>query len=101
MKKVSVPIQRSYFRFTVPAGTNNVAVTLNSGTGDADLYVREGAKPTGFSFDGRSWNTGNGELVNLNNTAGKTYNIMLYAYEAFEGVSLTSPRPSGRQNHRL
>src|SRR5690606_36575851 len=35
-----------YWTIVVPAGATNLKVTMSSGTGDADLYVRRGSQPT-------------------------------------------------------
>lgn len=78
-----------YYKLVVPAGTASVTVTLAEGSGDADLYIRQDAKPTGSSFDFRSWNTGNGESIRIDAAAGKTWYLMIHAYEAVTGVTLS------------
>ncbi len=78
-----------YYKLVVPAGTASVTVTLGEGSGDADLYIRQDDKPTGSNFDFRSWNTGNGESIRIDAAAGKTWYIMIHAYEAVTGVTLS------------
>ena len=36
----------TYYKITVPPGRATLDVTISGGTGDADLYVREGTLPT-------------------------------------------------------
>lgn len=80
---------QSFFTMEVPSGATNVTFTLAGGSGDADLYVRAGSKPTTSSYECRSWNSGNGETCSIDNPTAGTYHVMLNAYEAFSGASLT------------
>ncbi|CAM2069558.1 PKD domain-containing protein [Sulfidibacter corallicola] len=81
------------YKLVVPDGVGVLAVNLSGGSGDADLYVREGAKPNGSQFDYRSWNGGNGESIEISGAGGKTWYIQLHAYEAFTGVTLSVESP--------
>ena len=81
------------YKLVVPDGVDELAVSLSGGSGDADLYVREGAKPNGSQFDHRSWNGGNGESIVISGAGGKTWYIQLHAYEAFTGVTLSVESP--------
>lgn len=77
---------KTYFTVTVPAGSS-MTISTSGGTGDADLYVRQGAKPTTKTYDCRPYKAGNNETCSGNNESG-TYYIMLSAYRAFSGVTL-------------
>jgi leucyl aminopeptidase len=72
----------------VPAGASNVKFTINGGSGDADLFVKLGSKPTSSNYDCRPYIGGNNESCNLNNGGG-TYYLMINGYAAFSGLSLT------------
>jgi vibriolysin len=77
------------FTFDVPASAASVTIQIAGGTGDADLYVRFGAAPTGTVFDCRPYLTGNNETCTVTAQPG-TYFINLNAYQAYGGVTLTA-----------
>lgn len=79
-----------HFAINVPAGTPMLNVHLSGGTGDADLYVRQGAQPTSSAYDCRPYAGGNNESCNFSNPAAGTWYVSLYTYKAFSGVSLKS-----------
>ena len=77
-----------YYTVTVPAGKTNLTVTISGGTGDADLYVRRGSKPTTTTYDCRPYKTGNAETCTFTNPVAATYNIGIRAYSAVTGLTL-------------
>jgi len=79
----------SYFDVT-PQGAGSLTVTITGGTGDADLYVKAGTQPSKRSYDCRPYANGNEESCQIIVPAGETYHIGLYAYKAFENISLTA-----------
>src|SRR5207237_9034419 len=44
---------QQFWKLTMPAGQTQVVFNISGGTGDADLYVRRGARPTTATFDCR------------------------------------------------
>ena len=50
---------QQFWKLAVPAGKTSLTVTISGGTGDADLYVRLGAKPTTSTFTCRPFLNGN------------------------------------------
>jgi hypothetical protein len=72
----------------VPAGQTNLTVTINGGTGDADMYVKFGSAPTTSSYQCRPYLNGNTETCTFNPPSAGTYYIMLRGYAAFSGVTL-------------
>src|SRR5690625_4077832 len=48
-----------FFRIDVPAGASDLEISMSGGTGDADMYVRIGDKPTTSTYDCRPWRHGN------------------------------------------
>ncbi|MDZ7904016.1 MAG: PPC domain-containing protein [Rheinheimera sp.] len=73
---------------TVPAGKTNLTVTTSGGTGDADLYVRRGSKPTTTTYDCRPYKTGNAETCTFTNPVAATYHIGIRGYSAVSGLTL-------------
>ncbi|MET1256176.1 pre-peptidase C-terminal domain-containing protein [Aliikangiella maris] len=73
--------------FKVPAGASNIKFDMSGGTGDADMYVKFGSKPTDSSYDCRPYKSGNNESCTGSNSGG-TYYVRVKAYSSFSGVSL-------------
>jgi hypothetical protein len=80
----------SWYRTTENiACTKTMTVTISGGSGDADLYVRKTSNPTLSTYDCRPWLNGNNETCVIAATAG-AYQIGIYAYSTYSGVSLTT-----------
>jgi len=77
-----------YFSIEVPAGQTKLEIAMSGGTGDADLYVKNGALPTTSSYDYRPYLFGNDESVSINNPAAATWYVMIRGYNAFSGITL-------------
>ncbi|MET1254344.1 pre-peptidase C-terminal domain-containing protein [Aliikangiella maris] len=75
------------YTMDVPSGATGIQFDISGGSGDADLYVKFGAKPTDTSYDCRPYKGGNNESCTGTETGG-TYYIRLKAYSNFSGVSL-------------
>jgi hypothetical protein len=78
------------YRIFVPAGTTSLTVTLSGGPGDADIYTRRGTPPTNSSFTGFSFNAGNGEQIVHTNPQSGTWYILVDAFTAYSGATLTA-----------
>jgi vibriolysin len=78
-----------FFKLEVPAGATNLRFVLSGGTGDADLYVRRGSRPTESTYDCRSWSSTNSERCPFAAPVAGTYFAMIDAYRAYSGVTLT------------
>jgi vibriolysin len=76
------------FTIDVPAGKSQLVVASSGGTGDADLYVKFGALPTGNSYDCRPYKNGNTETCTLNSPKAGTWYVQLSGFSAFSGVTL-------------
>ncbi|GLT19726.1 peptidase [Vibrio zhanjiangensis] len=76
--------------FVLRAANRNsdVMVSIASGTGDADLYVRTGQQPTRSVYDCRPYRSGNTESCEATNANEDLY-VMLHAYSSFSGLTLT------------
>ncbi len=76
--------------FSYPTnGATAMKFVITGGTGDADLYVRFGAPPTLADYDCRPYLFGNDETCEFNPVSNGTYYVMLHAYTAYSGVTLT------------
>ncbi|MBB1469585.1 MULTISPECIES: S8 family peptidase [unclassified Pseudoalteromonas] len=78
----------TFYTMTVPSGASNVTFTMSGGTGDADLYVRSGSKPTTSTYDCRPYKGGNSEECSIDSPTAGTYHVMVRGYSAYSGVSL-------------
>ncbi|WP_305885107.1 pre-peptidase C-terminal domain-containing protein [Pleionea sp. CnH1-48] len=88
-----------FFYLDVPAGATNLSFVTSGGSGDADLYVKFGSKPTTSSYDCRPYRNGNAETCNISSAQEGRYWVMLRAYSTFSGVSLTGSFSEGGGNN--
>ncbi len=82
---------RSIYRIEVPAGQTSLDIKLSGGTGDADLFVKFGSRPTTTDYDYRPFIIGNSESVALSNPVAGTWYVMIRGYSAYAGVTLGRP----------
>ena len=80
---------QQFWRLPVPAGKTSLTFTITGGTGDADLYVRFGAKPTTATFTCRPFLNGNNETCTITNPSAGDWYVMIRGFAAFSGVTLT------------
>ncbi|HEX7150020.1 MAG TPA: DUF2012 domain-containing protein [Thermoanaerobaculia bacterium] len=66
-----------YYWIDVPAGASSLRVAV-SGSGDADLYTRQGTKPTANTYACRPYQTHSDESCTQNNPAAGTWWIGIY-----------------------
>ncbi len=76
---------------TLPSGMAQLVVTTSGGSGDSDIYVRQGSKPTnsGSSYDCRNTQNGNNRSCTISSPSAGDYYIGLYANSTFSNVTLT------------
>ncbi|MBM4027584.1 MAG: hypothetical protein FJ280_19590 [Planctomycetes bacterium] len=86
----------TFFRIVVPAGQDSLSITISGGTGDADLYVKKGEKPTAKSWDYRPYLHGNGEAVKIQNPTAATWYVMVRGYQAYAGLRLEASFSPGK-----
>jgi serine protease len=77
-----------HFKIAVPSGQSKLEIVMSGGSGDADLYVKRGSKPTLSSYDYRPYLNGNNETVTVNNPASGDWYISMHGYSSYSGVSL-------------
>ncbi|KGJ93785.1 M4 family metallopeptidase [Colwellia psychrerythraea] len=87
--------QQMFYTFEVPAGATDLSFKTSGGTGDADLFVKFGAKPSLSVQDCKSTSSGNTETCTITNIQTGTYHVMVEAWSAISGVSLTGSFTDG------
>lgn len=88
----------THFTLDVPANAADLSFVITGGSGDADLYVRQGSAPTTSSYDCRPWKGGNEETCDISNIQAGTYYVMLRGYNSFNNVSLTGSYTTSGSN---
>jgi endonuclease I len=83
------------YTMQVPAGATNLVIAASGGSGDGDLYVRYGSAPTTTTYDCRPYLSGNNESCSFATPAAGTYHVMIRAYTAFSGVTLSGNYSTG------
>ncbi|WP_444998066.1 S8 family serine peptidase [Aliikangiella sp. IMCC44359] len=76
-----------FFTFSVPAGATDILVKTSGGSGDADLFVKKGSKPTDSSYDCRSNGGNNNESCPLESSG--QYFVRVKAYSNYSGLTLS------------
>jgi serine protease len=76
------------YTVVVPANSKNLSISIFGGRGDADLYVKFGAKPTSSSYDCRPYKTGNSETCTVVAPKAGTYYVSVRTYAPYSGLNL-------------
>jgi len=79
-----------YFKIEVPETATNLEVKISGGSGDADLYLKRGEKPTTSSYDHRPYLYGNDETITIENPIAGVYHIMIRGFSGYSGVTLNA-----------
>ena len=80
---------RRYFKLEVPEGKGELEWCAFSGTGDVDLYVKHGAKPTLNNYDYRSKTSGNDDSCTIQTPESGTWYAMFYGFGyGYQGAKL-------------
>lgn len=79
------------FSAIIPDNATNLVISINGGSGDADLYVKQGEEAATDIWDFRPWLNGNNETVTVEQPVAGEWHIMLSPYnnQAFADVTLT------------
>jgi Bacterial pre-peptidase C-terminal domain len=81
---------QKFWQIDVPAGTASLKVAITGGTGDADLYVNPGARPSKTTFTCRPFLNGNSESCTIANPAAGKMFVLIDGFAAYSGVTLTA-----------
>ncbi len=85
----------AFYKISVPSGQSSLEIKIWGGSGDCDLYVKRGSKPTTSSYDYRPYLSGNNETVTVSNPAAGEWYIMLRGYSSYSGLSLKATYSGG------
>ena len=80
--------QFSYYTVVVPSGASNLSIQTTGGTGNPNMYVKRGSRPTQASFDCSSANAGTTEVCSFASPTAGTYHVMLHAPSTYSGVTV-------------
>lgn len=81
--------EEKHFVIKVPSA-KTVTIALSGGSGDADLYVRTGLKPTLTAYNCRPYKSSNNESCSVRlNAAGNVY-VMVRGYSSFANAKLVA-----------
>ncbi len=83
------------YTLVVPAGASNLKFVTSGGSGDVDVYAKFGSAPTLTVNDCKSETSTNAETCTIATAQAGTYYVMLHAYAAYSGVSLTGSYTTG------
>lgn len=83
------------FSLEVPAGSSNLVFKTSGGSGDADLYVKYGSRPTLQSYDCKSTTSSSNETCSMSSANEGTYYVMVEAWNEIQNVSLVGEYQQG------
>lgn len=87
--------EQLFFTLEVPDGATNLQFNTMGGSGDADLYVKFASRPSLNNYDCNSTTSTSTESCNISNAQAGTYYVMVEAWSAIAGVSLTGSYSDG------
>lgn len=80
----------TYYYIDVPANAASLGINLSGGSGDADIYVSQGQKPTTTSYQCRPYQNGNNESCNFTAPAAGRWYVMVQGYSSYANAQLTA-----------
>ncbi|CCQ11896.1 Vibriolysin, extracellular zinc protease [Pseudoalteromonas luteoviolacea B = ATCC 29581] len=87
--------EQKFFTLDVPSGTTSLRFDTTGGTGDADLYVKFGSRPSLQTFDCKSTSSTSTESCTISSIQAGTYYVMVEAWNQISDVSLTGTYSGG------
>ena len=78
------------YTVNVPTGSTQLRVAISGGSGDADLYLRQGSAPTDTVYTCRPYLSGNNETCTVNSPTAGTWYVRVKAYSTFSGVTVNA-----------
>ncbi|OHU85331.1 MULTISPECIES: M4 family metallopeptidase [Pseudoalteromonas] len=87
--------EQQFFVMNVPAGASNLQFATSGGTGDADLYVKFGSRPSLNTYDCKSTSSTSTETCAISAAQEGTYFVMVEAWNQISGVTLTGSYGDG------
>jgi len=83
------------FGIIVPPGQGQLIISISGGTGDSDLYVRQGRPATLLEWDYRPYIGGNDETVLVLDPAPGPWHILLHGYADYHDVQILARYGTG------
>ncbi|MFB7026679.1 MULTISPECIES: collagenase [unclassified Streptomyces] len=80
----------AYLYLDIPAGTTRLKITVNGGTGNADLYYSDYNWATTSSYVSRATGPGNDHTLTITNPRAGHHFISLHAAAGFTGAAVTT-----------
>ncbi|MCJ8319844.1 MAG: M4 family metallopeptidase [Colwellia sp.] len=87
--------QQLFYTLEVPENSTGLSFSTSGGSGDADLYVMYGSRPSLTASDCKSTSNGNTETCTIATAQAGTYYVMVEAWSTISGVSLTGSFTAG------
>ncbi|WP_448563403.1 collagenase [Thalassotalea ganghwensis] len=78
-----------YYTLAVPQGATDLSIATAGGNGDVDLYTQLNSQPTTNAYQCRPYLAGNTESCTNASPQAGVWHIGLYAYNDFDGVTLS------------
>lgn len=78
-----------HWTLDVPATAKRLKFAMAGASGDADLYVRFGEKPTATEYDCRPFVTGSNEVCDIGVVRAGTWHVMVRGYADFAGLAVS------------
>jgi hypothetical protein len=91
---------QKFYKITVPSGQSTLTISISGGSGDCDLYVKQGSQPTTSSYGYWLDQGGNNETIPVPNPASGDWYVMLNGYSAYSEVTLLASY-SGTVNYTI
>lgn len=79
--------QWRYFTIVAPAGSSRLDFSITGANGDADLFARQGARPTTSEYGCKSDSPNSNEQCSIHSPSGE-YTLGVYAYAAFSNLTV-------------
>ena len=79
-----------YYAIDVPAGTKSIKFDINGNNGDADMFTQLSSKPTNAAYKCKSDGPSAVETCSLTNPAAGRYYLGVFAYSAYNNLSVTA-----------
>jgi hypothetical protein len=76
------------YALEVTLGATQLKFDISGGTGDADLYVKQGYAPTTSNYTCRPYQSGNTETCTISNPAAGTWYACSYGYSTYTAVTM-------------
>ncbi|MFT5758107.1 MAG: leucyl aminopeptidase [Alteromonadaceae bacterium] len=90
--------QQLFYTLDVPAGATSLNFVTSGSNGDADLYIKFGSKPSLNNSDCKSTSSSSNENCQISNIQEGKYYVMVEAWSAISGLSLTGTYRDGGNN---